>query len=439
MSPALQRPMQRLPRPQHPFPLLLYLEWTLLGIAALTAFPPPFLPRRRRPLDAGPIGDAEPFVLGVFLCIGALGFLGLWLPAKQSRIAKALYTFLGFGLSWLATSWGGQGGNSFSAMLLVVVIRSCLLFPWRERLAVAVLAFVSYVLRLVIGIRQFYTGPAFSERIAPPRALRHWSAEQAQAAVLNLTLNSALMFGLVLTFVLLMVGTILTERQSRDRLALANDRLRRYALLAENQATLQERTRIAREIHDSVGHTLTAQSIQLENVAVWVPQDISKASEHLQKARALGKEALRNVRQSVATLRQQPLPGNSLPDALEKLTSEFERTTGIQIERTIGLDRSAPSEQAIALYRIVQEALTNIAKHSQANHVQITLTDQTNHLELNVEDNGLGFDPAVNTTGFGLQSMRERTEALGGRFEIVSQPTEGCRIHLTIPQIGGRV
>jgi signal transduction histidine kinase len=439
--------MQRLPRPNHPFPLLLYLEWTLLGIAALTAFPTPFLPRRPRHLQTAPIGDGEPFVLGVFLCIGILGVLGFRLPVAESRIAKALYSFLGFGVSWLATSFGGQGGTSFSALLLVVVIRSCLLFPWRERLIVAILAFGSYVLRLLMGIRQFYLGTASSERLVPPRPFRHWSAEQAQAAVLNLTVNSALMFGLVLTFVLLMVGTILAERQSRDRLALANDRLRRYALLAENQATLQERTRIAREIHDSVGHTLTAQSIQLENVAMWAPQDLSKATEHLQKARMLGKEALQNVRHSVATLRQQPLAGNSLPEALEKLIGEFERTTGIEIERTLQLDRSPPPEQAIALYRIVQEALTNIAKHSQADRVRLHLTEKSTNLELSIEDNGVGFDPTINTTGFGLQSMRERTEALGGTFEILSQPIQdspqgflkGCLIHLTIPQIGGRV
>jgi signal transduction histidine kinase len=432
--------MPRLARPTHPFPLLLYLEWTLLGIAALTAFPSPFLPRRPHYLrGGGPIGNAEPFILGVFLCIGVMGLLGLRLPIAQSRTAKALYTLLGFGVSWLATFWGEQGGNSFSALLLVVVIRSCLLFPWRERLAVAAVAFSSYILRLLMGVRQFYGSLSAPERFTPPRPLRHWSAEQAQAAVLNLTLNSALMFGLVLTFVLLMVGTILAERQSRDRLALANDRLRRYALLAENQATLQERTRIAREIHDSVGHTLTAQSIQLENVAMWVAQDLSRATEHLQKARALGKEALQNVRQSVAALRQHSLLVKSLPEALEKLSDEFERTTSIEIQRMVHLQQSPPPEQAIALYRIVQEAMTNIAKHSHATQVRLSLTEHAAELELSVEDNGQGFDPAVNTTGFGLQSMRERTEALGGTFEVSSQLAQGCRIRLTVPKTGGGV
>jgi signal transduction histidine kinase len=145
------------------------------------------------------------------------------------------------------------------------------------------------------------------------------------------------------------------------------------------------------------------------------------------------------VRQSVATLRQHPLLGQSLPDALEKLADEFERTTSIQIQRTVDLKRSPPPEQAIALYRIVQEAMTNIAKHSHANQVRLSLTENAAELNLSVEDNGQGFDPAANTTGFGLQSMRERTEALGGTFEILSQPTQGCLIRLILPKTGGGV
>jgi signal transduction histidine kinase len=431
--------MQRLSRPNHPFVLLLYLEWILLGIAALTAFPAPFpfLPRRPRPWQALEyISGISPFPLGVVFCIVVLGLLGLRLPIHETKTAKMLFTALGFGLSWLAVVFGA-GSNCFSALLLVVVIRSCLLFPWRDRLFVALVAFGSFLLRLVLGIRQFYTLETMApERFPPLRFGRHLSTEQIQGAVFNLTLNSTLLFGLVLVFVLLMVGAILTERESRDRLAEANDRLRRYALLVENQATLQERNRIAREIHDSVGHALTAQSIQLENVAMWLEENQPRASDHLQKARVLGKEALQNVRQSVATMRQPPLQGKALPETLQKLVQDFERNTGIHADLQVQIARSLPTEVAIALYRIAQEATTNIAKHSQAREVHLTLKETLKDLEFIVEDNGQGFDPTVNTTGFGLQSMRERTEALGGIFELHSQPSQGCRIRLSIPQPG---
>jgi signal transduction histidine kinase len=427
--------MRRWPWIKHPFPLLLYLEWVLLGIALLTALPNPFRPRRPRMLRLAEEGlGAPPFPLGIFFCIAIIGLMGLWLPHQKSRIQKILFTALGFGLCWLTIFWGGLGGNSFPALLLIVVMRACLLFEWNGRFVTALLAFGSFVLRLILGIRRFLD----SDIPRPERFPHHLTPDQFQTAVFNLTLNSALLFGLVLVFVLLMVGAILTERQSRDRLSVANDRLRRYALLVENQATLQERNRIAREIHDSVGHALTAQSIQLENVAVWLPENVARAEEHLQKARGLGKEALQNVRQSVATLRQAPLQGQSFNDAIQKLVKDFERTTGIQTAIQIQVAQGLPTDIAIALYRIVQEAMTNIAKHSQATQVNLKLNETPQEVELIVEDNGQGFDPTQNTTGFGLQSMRERTEALGGLFYLNSQLGQGCRLHLNIPQ-GGRV
>lgn len=368
----------------------------------------------------------------VFVCIGVLGLLGLRLSAQRSQTQKILFTALGFGLSWLTVFLSGTGGNSFPALLLVVVVRACLLFRWNGRLATATLAFFSFLLRLLLGIRHFLD----ADLARPERLPRNLSPEQVQSAVFNLTLNSALLFGLVLVFVLMMVSAILIERESRDRLSLANDRLRRYSLLIENQATLQERNRIAREIHDSVGHALTAQSIQLENVALWLAEDRPRAETHLQKARGLGKEALQNVRQSVATLRQPPLQGKSFKDALQTLVQDFERTTEIQTTVHLQIEPRLPTDIAIALYRIVQEAMTNIAKHSQATQVTLDLTADSTQVELKIEDNGQGFDPAQNTTGFGLQSMRERTEALGGLFHLSSQPGHGCCLQLSLPQGG---
>ena len=89
-------------------------------------------------------------------------------------------------------------------------------------------------------------------------------------------------------------------------------------------------------------------------------------------------------------------------------------------------------EITTALYRIAQEALTNISKHSNATQVHLTLTEQNNHIYLHIKDNGKGFNPAENTTGFGLQGMRERTEALNGKFELTSTPQQGCEITVEI-------
>ncbi|NCJ05224.1 sensor histidine kinase [Synechococcales cyanobacterium C] len=416
--------------PKHPFRLLLYLEWILLGIAVLSTFSAPWTGGRRRPwmVDTGWI---EPWPAGVFLGIGLFAAMGLRLPWRQGRWQQVAYTALGFGLSGWVGLLSGRNSNSFSALLLIVVIRGCLLFPWRGRLLVAGLAYGSFLLRLALGIRRIYE---VGQRIGPPAPMRRLSTEQVQTLVLNLSLNSALLFGLVLIFVVLMVGALLTERQSRDRLAVAHDRLRRYALLIEDQATLQERNRIAREIHDSVGHALTAQSIQLENVALWLSQNLAQATHHLQTARQLGKDALQNVRQSVATLRAHPLQQRSLTDALRQVIQEFEGTTAIPVTVQLSLDTQQPLEQATACYRITQEALTNIAKHSHATQVSLSLAEYESEIQLNIKDNGSGFNLDQNTTGFGLQSMRERAEALGGTFKLFSQPEQGCSVQVTLPR-----
>lgn len=432
--------LQRFFKPNHPLRLLLYLEWVLLGIALVTAFSPLPPPRRFRPwgspLEIG-LGVHSP--LGVVLTIVALGLVGFQLPVRQPRLEQALYTVLGFGLSWLAVSFGGRNGNFFPALLLIVVIRACVLFPWSGRLLVTLLAYGLFLIRLLTVFfrrMQFLeSGMLFGPGL--PSGLRRFPPEQIQGLVINLTLNSALLFGLVLLFVLLMVGALLTERQSRKALVQVNDRLRRYTLLVENQATLQERNRIAREMHDSVGHALTAQSIQLENVALWLPQNLAKASEHLQTARQLGKEALQSVRQSVASLRTDPLKGATLVNAVTQLVENFEQRTSIEVKAHLALGSTPPKEMSTALYRTLQEALTNVSKHSQAHTVHLKLTHQAATLYLCVEDNGQGFNPTENTTGFGLQSMRERVEVLGGTFHLSSQVGQGCSIQIQIPVTSG--
>ena len=415
--------MQRFLMPHnHPFRLLLYLEWILLGIALLEIL----LPRPSR----YPAVFSVPW--GVLFCIVLMAVMGMRLPMGKAPLSQGLYTSLGFGLSWLAVIWGGRGRTFFPALLLVVVMRACLLLPWRGRILVALLAYSSFLLRMVQFLLDLTPGHP-----GPLRRFRHLAPDHLQAAVVNFALNSALLFGLVLIFVLFMVSAVVTERQSRQKLAEANDRLRRYTLLIENQATLQERHRIAREMHDSVGHALTAQSIQLENVALWLPQDLSKATDHLSKARQLSKEALRNVRQSVASLRTDPLQGQTLGGALATLVQDFERTTAIQITSEVSLSANLPKEMATALYRVIQEALTNVSKHSEAKQVHLELSDHPTQLHLSLTDNGRGFDLEANRSGFGLQSMRERTEALGGTFHLRSSPGQGCQLQIDIPKPGG--
>ncbi|MEA5496671.1 sensor histidine kinase [Limnoraphis robusta Tam1] len=456
--------MQWFRKHNHPFRLLLYLEWILLAIAVLTAFspfpPPPsakfsryphehrpplerqfnpdrnFNPNYRPPRRDFPRRNRRKkplFPLGFFASIAALGLIGLRLPLNQrSSTIKGLYTALGFGLSWLAVFCGSPGASFLSALLLVVVIRACVLFPWRGRVVVAFFAYLFFLVLMFLRVRPVGI-PLINNSLST--ASENPIPESWRWVVFSLTLNSALLFGFVLIFVVLLVGTLLSEKQSRQELAQANQRLREYAILAEDRAILQERNRIAREIHDSVGHNLTAQSIQLENAQMWLQTDPEKAEEHLDKARKLGRNALQEVRQSVAKLRSHPLKGQSLETALSKLLQQFQQTTQIQLTSDIYLIHAAATDVEITLYRVIQEALTNISKHSQATKVELSLIEHPLRIELTIEDNGFGFYPEENTTGFGLEGMRERVTALGGLFKLNSQPGQGCKIDVNIPQL----
>ncbi|MDY6784489.1 MAG: sensor histidine kinase [Cyanobacteriota bacterium] len=438
--------MDKLQWKKHPFRLFSYLEWILIGIALIALLSSFLAPHRLPPPNHFPRPDRVPrfpiysmyrrrLLLSAMLSTVALGFSGSRLPFG-SRWVQSAYIASGFALSWLTILWGGRAERIFPVLLLVVSIRACLLFPWSGRICVAFVAYASFASALIIsglGVRPF--GIPLARAL--PRGLRRLPRSELQKISIALNFNSALLFGFVLVFVLLLVSAVLAEQKSRERLTIANRRLREYAAMIESQATLEERTRIAREIHDSVGHYLTAQSIQLENVALFLSSgDASRAEDRLQKARQLGKEALENVRHSVATLRNNPLQGRSLAVALEELMEEFKRTTGIEIKSRISV-RSVPSLEVItALYRTTQEALTNIAKHARATQASLSLEEREGKLYLQVVDNGCGFDPQENTTGFGLRGMQERVEMFGGRWRAISQPDRGCTIVVELPLLG---
>ena len=414
-------------RYNHPFRLLLYLEWVLLGIALLTSFSV-LIPHPRHHSTPHSLGFN---LIGIF-CITVLGILGLYLPINSKfKFIPQLYVLAGLVISWLAIAFIGKGERVFPALLLVVVIRACLLFSWTGRIVVAISAYCSFLaLQIMVVMRVSWLGMPLGRPLPP--GLRRLPPEELRRIWFGFAFNSSLLFAFVLIFVLLLVGAVLAEHESRNKLAIAHRRLREYAMQAEDRATLQERNRIAREIHDSVGHYLTAQSIQLENTALFLTKDRVKAATHLDKARQLGKEALANIRASVATLRKSPARTN-LQETFKQLVADFRANTNIEIEKRV-LPATLPQEINISLFRIAQEALTNVTKHSKATKVYLSIESTEKQIVLSVRDNGCGFNPRQNTTGFGLQGMQERTAALGGKLKIMSKQGQGSQILVIIPR-----
>lgn len=201
----------------------------------------------------------------------------------------------------------------------------------------------------------------------------------------------------------------------------------------EELAATEERNRIARDIHDSLGHALVALNIQMETALTLWKDNPQKAYEFLVEAKQLGSEALQATRQSVADIRFDPLKGRPLEAAIRDLTEEFQRTTNIQPECTIQLTQTLSNNLSTILYRIVQEGLTNICKHAEATVVTLHLKSSERDLSLLLQDNGKGFHLDQNRSGFGLQGMQERVTMLGGELEIISQPGAGCQVKALLP------
>ncbi|NDJ22615.1 response regulator [Nostoc sp. B(2019)] len=202
----------------------------------------------------------------------------------------------------------------------------------------------------------------------------------------------------------------------------------------EEMAALEERNRIARDIHDSLGHSLVALNVQMETVLTLWQVDAERARSFLVEAKKLGSEALRSVRESVSAIRSDPLQGQLLEGAIANLASEFYHLTDVLPECHIDLSQPLSNSVNHAVYRIIQEGLTNIYKYAKATSVQIKIQTTAAGLSLTLQDNGQGFQSDQSVTGYGLQGMRERTATLGGHLEIVSKPGAGCQIIANFPR-----
>ena len=200
-----------------------------------------------------------------------------------------------------------------------------------------------------------------------------------------------------------------------------------------------ERNRLARELHDSAKQQAFAAAAQIGGVRSLISRDPSAAEKHLVEAENIIDQLRRELTGLIFELRPAALEGQGLVPALESYTQEWSRQNGIDTELRVQAERSLPLEIEQASFRIVQEALANAARHSKAKSVEIALRYHQNHLILAVSDDGQGFDPKVRTDGFGLRSMKQRTESLGGQFVIEAAP--GCGATLTskvpIPEPNG--
>lgn len=239
--------------------------------------------------------------------------------------------------------------------------------------------------------------------------------------------------GLFAAVVFAAVITELLQREQRLRrdLAEAHEQLRDYAAQAERLATAQERNRVARDIHDGLGHVLTVVQMQVKAARAVLPADAAKADEVLAKAQQQSEEALGSVRRSVHALRE-PRATGPLPDALTTLAEEAS-AAGVPTRLDVsGTQRALPDDAQEVLYRAAQEGLTNVRKHARASRADLLLDYGETVVRVAVRDDGVGAGDEQ-PPGFGLVGLRERAAQLGGRLRLDSAPGQGCTLTMEVP------
>jgi two-component system sensor histidine kinase UhpB len=202
---------------------------------------------------------------------------------------------------------------------------------------------------------------------------------------------------------------------------------------ARQALTVQEaeRRRVARELHDEVGQIFTAIMLQIEGLAAHVPSELS---EEIDELRETARAGATDVRRIASRLRPEALEDLGLHSALSALATAFAHQTGIPVDRSLEPEAGLDREQELVVYRVAQEALTNVARHARAGHVELSLRRDEGEVELRVRDDGRGLPPDAMTSSNGIRGMRERAMLIGARLRFESDG--GTTVTLSVPVAG---
>ena len=297
--------------------------------------------------------------------------------------------------------WAAHAGVGATLLLLVLVAQSVLLLPLPAAAAVTALV-----------------------------PLLHLGMGWADFARNGLGLLGAAVFTAVVT------ALLQREQRARAELAEANEQLRGYAAQAEELATTRERNRLARDIHDGLGHHLTVVQMQVQAARAQLSSDPERADAVLAKAQQQASDALAEVRRSVAALRG-PRTAPPLRVALEALTAEFSAAGVPATLEVVGTERPLLAEAEESLFRSAQEGLTNVGKHATASSARVTLTyGDDGTVRLRVRDDGRGLPAGghgPHPGGFGLVGLQERAARAGGQLSVASVPGGGTELLVEVP------
>lgn len=374
----------------------------------------------------------------------ALVFLGLAYWNGLGRLLKGFYLPLMLvliaGLPLVMNNLmltGLRGGMSspegMALRQLPVLFVALVITAWQYRLAGVVL--FSGCTALVELLMVILVAPLVTFVAGPPPAMPYEFSPVSFRSV-----DMFVILALVRTVSFAVVGIFISQlihrlRLQQKSLADANARLTHYASTLESLTVSRERNRMAHELHDTLAHSLTALSVQLETVKAYWNVDRKKSRELLDQSLAATRSGLEETRRALKSLRATPLEELGLRLALRQLAESAASRGGLDLE--LALPDPLPSlspdvEQCI--YRIAQESIENALAHAGAKTLTLRLEQKDQSVILTVRDDGAGFDPAqAEKAGhFGLVSMRERAEIAGGTFNVESSSGKGTTVTLTI-------
>jgi len=334
----------------------------------------------------------------VYSVVAVVGFA--WVdrrPQPSRRWLAVVYVLVQLSLGALAFALAGSGVGA-TLLLLVLVAQGVLLLPLP---AAAVLTAVVPLVHLGMGWADFAR-------------------------------NGVAVLGAAV-FIAVVTELLQREQRSRAELTAAHEQLRGYAAQAEQLATTQERNRLARDIHDGLGHHLTVVQMQVQAARAVLATDPARADAVLAKAQDQATGALAEVRRSVAVLRE-PRTAPPLRTGLEQLAAEASAAGVPTRLEVVGAVRPLPAEAEESLFRAAQEALTNVRKHADAGSARVVLDYRgPGTVRLEVCDDGRGLPETTGGQTFGLVGIRERTARLGGRLDVTSTPGAGTTLLVEVP------
>ncbi len=305
--------------------------------------------------------------------------------------------------------------NRFYVFYYPALLGFSLMFPRRASF-IAIGAVVALYVTMALTIQPTLDRSSFQEKVLVVRVMT--------------------MIGIVVAGILLAMWERARRREAvsaEQQRAQENLELQRRAQEAE-LAAVEERGRIAREIHDGVAQSIYMLSLQLETCVDLADSNPTGLSDRLKSLVSLSKESLLEVRHYIFDLKPYLAGEKGLASMVESQVREFRNVAGVATELEVsGQEREVPMPVSTCLYRVTQEALANVFKHAQASRVDVTLEYGTFDVALAIRDNGLGFDTSTETVGLGLNNMRQRAAELGGSLVLESALGTGTRVEIRLP------